>query len=167
MRQGVRLGVDVGSVRVGVASCDPSGLLASPVETLRRDTTHGSDLSRIVELVTEYAAIEVVIGAPTSLSGRRGPAFESAHAYAVAVSRRLGTVPVRMVDERFSTVTAHRALGESGVRSRRRKPVVDQVAAVIILQTALDAERASGRPPGEIVAGEASNASPGETGDDG
>jgi putative Holliday junction resolvase len=151
VRRGVRLGIDVGSVRIGVAACDPSGLLASPVETVRRDITHGSDLRRIVDLVEEYAAVEVVIGAPTSLSGLQGPAFEAAHAYAVAVSRRITPVPVRMVDERFSTVTAHRALGESGVKGRRRKPVVDQVAAVIILQSALDTERTSGRAPGTLI----------------
>ena len=151
MRHGVRLGIDVGSVRIGVARCDPSGLLASPVETVRRDTTHGSDLQRIVDLVEEFAAVEVVVGAPTSLSGRQGPAFEAAHAYAVAVSRRVRPVPVRMVDERFSTVTAHRVLGESGVRARRRKPVVDQVAAVVILQAALDVERSSGKVPGSLI----------------
>jgi putative Holliday junction resolvase len=153
VRRGVRLGVDVGSVRVGVAACDPSGLIATPVETIRRDVTHGSDLRRIVDLVAENAAIEVVIGAPTSLSGKRGPAFEAAHAYAVAVSRSIRPVPVRMVDERFSTVTAHQVLSESGVKGRRRKPVVDQVAAVVILQAALDAERASGRPPGSLIEG--------------
>lgn len=154
MRPGVRLGIDVGSVRVGVAVSDPAGLIATPVETLRRDVTHRGDLRRIVELVAENAVIEVVIGAPTSLSGKRGPAFEAAHAYAVAVSRSIRPVPVRMVDERFSTVTAHRALGESGVRGRRRKPVVDQVAAVVILQAALDAERSSGRPPGSLIEGD-------------
>jgi putative Holliday junction resolvase len=151
MRHGVRLGIDVGSVRVGVAACDPSGLLASPVETVSRDVTHRSDLRRIVKLVEEYSAIEVVVGAPTSLSGLPGPAFEAAHAYAVAVSQSITPVPVRMVDERFSTVTAHRALGEAGVKGRRRKPVVDQVAAVVILQAALDAERVSGRPPGTLI----------------
>lgn len=153
MRHGVRLGVDVGSVRVGIAASDPSGLIATPVETLGRDVTHRSDLRRIVDLVAETAAIEVVIGAPNSLSGKRGPAFEAAHAYAVAVSRSIRPVPVRMVDERFSTVTAHRALSESGVKGRRRKPVVDQVAAVVILQAALDAERASGQPPGSLIEG--------------
>ena len=151
MRHGVRLGIDVGSVRVGVATCDPSGLLASPVETVPRDVTQRSDLQRIAKLVAEYSAIEVVIGAPTSLSGLQGPAFEAAHAYAVAVSQSIGPVPVRMVDERFSTVTAHRTLSEAGVKGRRRRPVVDQAAAVVILQAALDAERVSGRPPGTLI----------------
>lgn len=152
MRPGVRLGVDVGSVRVGVARCDPSGILATPVETLSRDTVGGTDVERIAALVQEWEAVEVLVGFPRSLSGRQGPAADSAAKYAVQVARRVAPVPVRLVDERFSTVAAHRTLRSAGVRGRKVRPIVDQAAAVVILQNALDAEQASGQPPGSLVA---------------
>jgi len=151
MRAGVRVGVDVGTVRVGVARSDPSGILATPVETVRRDPARRSDLDRIVEIVAECEAIEIVVGLPTGLSGREGDAAAGARKYAVDIARRVAPVSVRVVDERLTTVTAHRSLREAGVKGRRHRPVVDQVAAVVILQSALDAERASGRAPGSLV----------------
>jgi putative Holliday junction resolvase len=151
MRAGARVGVDVGTVRVGVARSDPAGILASPVETVRRDPARRSDLDRIVEIVTECEAVEVLVGLPTGLSGREGDAAAGARKYAVDIARRVAPVPVRVVDERLTTVTAHRSLREAGVKGRRHRPVVDQVAAVVILQSALDAERASGRAPGSQV----------------
>lgn len=152
MRRGVRLGVDVGTVRVGLACCDPGGRIATPVETLRRDVTGRSDVARIAAEVAERDAIEVVVGLPRSMSGGEGPAARAARSYAVTVARRVAPVPVRLVDERLSTAGAHRALHESGRKGRRHRSVVDQAAAVLFLQTALDAERASGQPPGSIVA---------------
>ena len=151
MRTGVRLGVDVGSVRVGVARSDPSGVLATPVQTLARDESAGSDLDELARLVRECDALEVVIGLPRGLSGQEGTAAAAARGYADLVARRVVPVPVRLVDERLSTVTATRALRAAGVRGRRHRPVVDQAAAVVILQSALDAERASGRAPGLLV----------------
>lgn len=153
MRPGVRIGVDVGSVRVGVARCDPSGILATPLETVPRDASAAAaDVARIAALVLEWEAVEVLVGLPRSLSGRQGPAADSAATYAVQVARRVAPVPVRLVDERFSTVAATRTLRSAGVRGRKVRPIVDQAAAVVILQDALDAERASGRPPGSLVA---------------
>lgn len=154
MRSGVRIGVDVGSVRVGVSACDPSGLLATPVVTLARDAEGGSDQRDLAGLVVERAAVEVVVGLPRSLSGGEGPAAAAAREYARSLARQVAPVPVRLVDERLSTVSAHQALRRSGVRERKGRPVVDQVAAVVILQHALDVERGSGRPPGELVTGE-------------
>jgi putative Holliday junction resolvase len=151
MRSGVRIGVDVGSVRVGVARSDPTGLLAVPVTTLTRDRAKGEDLARIAALATDWDAVEVVVGLPVSLAGRDGDAARHARKYAVAIARRVRGVPVRVVDERLSTVTAHRSLREAGLKGRRHRPVVDQAAAVVILQSALDAERASGRAPGSLV----------------
>jgi len=148
LRKGTRLGVDVGSVRIGVASCDPDGLLATPVETVRRGK---GDLSRIAALAAEYAVIEILVGLPTSLSGTEGPAANSARAYAARLVRKVGDIEVRLFDERLTTVSAHAGLRASGVRGRDRKNVVDQAAAVILLQAALDAERLTGRPPGEKV----------------
>jgi putative Holliday junction resolvase len=147
MRPGVRVGVDVGSVRVGVAACDPAGLIATPVSTLSRGK---GDLDALAALVAEREAVEVLVGLPTSLSGRAGPAAEAAEAYAGALAGRV-PVPVRLVDERFSTVGAQRDLRASGVDTRRGRSVIDQAAAVIILQGALDAERSSGLAPGRLV----------------
>lgn len=148
MRRGVRLGVDVGDVRIGVAACDPSGLIASPVETVPAGP---GSAARLAELAAERGAVEVVVGLPRSMSGGEGPAAVKVRAYAVALSRNLQGLPVRLVDERLSTVTAERALRERGRRGARRRAVVDQVAAVVILQTALDAERTSGSAPGETL----------------
>ncbi|WP_233507746.1 Holliday junction resolvase RuvX, partial [Spongiactinospora gelatinilytica] len=144
----VRLGVDVGAVRVGVARSDPSGLLATPVETVRAGK---GDLARIAEIAAEYEAIEIVVGLPTSLSGRAGKAAELATAFARRLAVRLAPLPVRLFDERLTTVSAQRDLRASGVRAKNQREVVDQAAAVVLLQAALDAERAAGRPPGRPV----------------
>lgn len=152
MRPGVRLGVDVGSVRVGLARSDAAGLLATPLETVAVTAGSDSHYARIAFLVTELSACEVIVGLPRSLSGAEGAAAGLARAYAVEVARRVAPVPVRLVDERMSTVTAHQHLREAGVKGRKRRPVVDQAAAVVILQSALDGERAAGRPPGSPVA---------------
>ncbi|WP_353953544.1 Holliday junction resolvase RuvX [Knoellia sp. S7-12] len=155
VRPGVRLGVDVGTVRVGVAVSDPSGILATPHATLTRiwpdpDVAH-DDVAEIVALSSERDAIEVIVGLPRSLSGDEGPSAEAARKYAAELARRVTPVGVRLVDERLTSVSAHRALRDSGVAGRRQRAVVDQAAAVLILQAALDEERSSGRPPGEPV----------------
>ena len=155
MRPGVRLGVDVGTVRVGVAVSDPSGVLASPHATLTRTwpavDAAEDDISTIVALAREREALEVVVGLPRSLSGGEGPAAEAARKYAAELARRVTPVGVRLVDERLTSVDAHRALRQSGVDGRRQRAVVDQAAAVLILQAGLDEERSTGRPPGEPV----------------
>jgi putative Holliday junction resolvase len=147
----VRIGVDVGTVRIGVAACDPGGLIASPLETVRRGK---GDLARLARLVTEREAVEVVVGLPRSLSGREGPAAAAVRQFAGMLAKLVPLVPVRLVDERLSTVTAERGLRDAGVRGRRGRSVVDQAAAVVILQSALDAERTTGIPPGQIVQAE-------------
>jgi putative Holliday junction resolvase len=146
VRPGVRIGIDPGRVRVGVAACDPAGLIASPVETVAP-----GDLDRVAELVADRGAIEVVVGLPRSMSGREGVSAAAAREYASSLAARLVPVPVRLVDERLTTVSAARRLRDAGIRTRRRRSVVDQAAAVIILQHALDAERATGKPPGQTV----------------
>ena len=150
-RPGARVGVDVGSARVGVAASDASGVLAHPVRTLPRDVASDSDVEAIVALTLELEAIEVVVGLPRLLSGDEGEAARIARDYAGRLAARLGTVGVRMVDERLTTVDAHRRLRDSGVPGRGQRKVVDQAAAVLILQSALDTEALSGRPPGETV----------------
>jgi putative holliday junction resolvase len=136
---GRRLGVDVGSVRVGVALSDPGPVLASPLVTLSRDERSGSDLDKLAELVAEYEVVEVVVGLPRTLAARHGAAAESAVEYAEALRTRVGPVPVRLADERLTTVSASRMLSERGVRGKRQRAVVDQAAAVEILQAWLDA----------------------------
>ncbi|MFD1931857.1 MULTISPECIES: Holliday junction resolvase RuvX [Nonomuraea] len=148
MRFGARLGVDVGSVRIGVARSDPSGMLATPVETVRRGA---GDLDRIAVLADEHAAIEVIVGLPTSLSGREGQAAALARSFAADLAVRLAPVPVRLFDERLTTVAAQQGLRASGVKAKKQRSVVDQAAAVVLLQDALDAERATDRPPGRPV----------------
>jgi putative holliday junction resolvase len=151
MRTGIRLGVDVGTVRVGLASSDPDGILATPVETIERDARSGSDLAAIEAMVHERHVLEVVVGLPRSLSGGEGPAALGARSYAAALAVRISPIPVRLVDERLTTIDAHRSLRDSGVPGRAQRAVVDQAAAVLILQAALDAERSSGLAPGELV----------------
>ena len=151
VRPGVRLGVDVGSVRVGLAVSDPRGVLATPLETVGRDSRTESDLDRIADVVGEHAVLEVVVGLPATLAGREGIAAKAVRSYASQIARRVHPVPVRAVDERLTTVAAHSRLAEAGRRGRERRQVVDQAAAVEILQGALDAERSSGRPPGSLV----------------
>jgi putative Holliday junction resolvase len=151
VRPGVRLGIDVGSVRIGVAACDPAGYLATPLETVARDVRGGADLRRIAALAAAHGAVELVVGLPLSLTGARGGAAALATEFAAVLAREVAPIEVRLVDERMSTVTAHGQLQAAGRSSRARRAVVDQAAAVVILQTALDAERSSGRPPGELA----------------
>lgn len=152
MRRGVRLGIDVGSVRVGVAACDPDGILAYPLVTVPRapEVSDGirADIAEVARLVAEHQVIEVVVGLPRSLDGVDGAAAVGARSYALVVADVCAPVPVRLIDERLTTVDAHRNLRSSGVSGRAQRRVVDQAAAVLILQTALDQERATGAPAG-------------------
>jgi putative Holliday junction resolvase len=140
--RGRRIGVDVGSVRIGVAASDPDGILATPVETVRRDRS-GKHLRRLAELVTELEAVEVVVGLPRTLADRTGPSALDAIDVAEALARRVAPTPVRLADERLTTVSAQRSLREAGVRAREQRAVIDQAAAVAILQSWLDQRRAT------------------------
>lgn len=153
MRRGVRVGVDVGSVRVGIAICDPDGLIATPEATFARDAGGGTDLRGVLDLVDERGAIEVVVGLPRSLSGDEGAAAQAARDWAAGLLRLRPGIAVRLVDERLTTVDAHRAMREAGVSTRRSRSVIDSQAAAMILQVALDTERATGAPAGSAVGG--------------
>ena len=148
MRRGVRLGVDVGDVRIGVARSDPAGLVATPVETVARGR---GDLARLHALLVEEEAVEVVVGLPRSLSGGEGPAAVKVRAFARELAVAVAPVPVRLCDERLSTVSAEATLRERGKKGQKRRAVVDQAAAVVILQNALETERSTGAAPGELV----------------
>jgi putative Holliday junction resolvase len=151
MRPGIRLGIDVGSVRVGLARSDRDGILATPLETVQVTLNSPKHFERIVSIVREFEVVEVIIGLPRSLSGREGSAADTVRTYAIEVAQRVAPIPVRLVDERLSTVTAHNRLREAGMKGQKRRPIVDQVAAIVILQSALDTERSTGRPPGSLV----------------
>ena len=146
IRSGRRLGVDGGRARIGVAVCAREGLLATPVETVTRDDA--TDVRRIAELADEYDVLEIVVGLPLSMSGGDTPSTADARAFAARLAEHR---PVRLVDERLSTVTAQRGLHQAGRNTKKSRAVIDQAAAVIILQQALDHERASSAPPGATL----------------
>ncbi|NYI69567.1 putative Holliday junction resolvase [Naumannella cuiyingiana] len=148
MRTGTRLGIDWGEARIGVAACDPRGALAYPVETVPASP---APVDRIVALVAEYDPIEIVVGLPRSLAGGEGPAAARIREHAAQLARALPEVPLRLVDERLTTVSASRMLTGQGRKARRQRSVIDQAAAVAILTDALEAERSTGQPPGEEV----------------
>ncbi|HEY2507418.1 MAG TPA: Holliday junction resolvase RuvX [Streptosporangiaceae bacterium] len=149
MRSGVRLGVDVGSVRIGVARSDPGGMLASPLDTVRRGA---GDLDALSRILAQTEAIEIVVGLAVGLRGQEGKAAADGRTFAAALARRVAPIPVRLIDERFTTVLAHAALQRGGLDSRARRQVVDKAAAALLLQDALDAERSTGEPAGQLVA---------------
>ena len=133
----MRLGVDVGTVRIGVAASDPDGLMAFPLETVQRGD---GDVERVAALADERGAIRVFVGLPRKLSGKDGASAEFAHDFARSLSERTSAI-VRLVDERFSTASAQMAMRQAGRNSRQQRQVIDQAAAVVILESALDIER--------------------------
>lgn len=147
IRLGARVAVDVGTVRVGVAKCDSAAILATPVATLRR---YQGDQRRVAKLAKKISAIEIIVGLPLNMDGSEGSAAQGARKWAQQLQNRVA-VPVRLVDERLSSVSAHQQLRQSGRHEIDHKAVVDQAAAVIILESALEFERRNGRPPGESL----------------
>lgn len=148
MRIGVRLALDWGKARIGVAASDPGGILAHPVETVAAGPTA---LPRIKALVGEYEPLEVVLGLPRNLAGVEGPAAIAMREVAVSLVTALPGVPIRLVDERLTTVSASRQLTSAGRNTRRQRSVIDQAAAVALLEQTLQHERTTGMPPGELV----------------
>lgn len=154
--QGVKLGVDVGMVRVGLASCDPEGILATPVKTLKRDVKKNSDIRVLVKEVAARGAVQVFVGLPKTLKGEEKSSALMARDYAETLAALLAEaeleVAVHLIDERLTTVTAHQALHQAGLDSREHRKVVDQVAAVAILQHAIDMQKARNENVGRVVA---------------
>jgi putative Holliday junction resolvase len=150
--RGRRLGIDVGSVRIGVAVSDPDGILATPVETVRRDRS-GKHLRRLAELAAEHHSVEVIVGLPRTLADRTGPSAVDAIDLAEALAQRVAPTPVRLADERLTTVSAQRSLREAGVRAKEQRAVIDQAAAVAILQSWLDQRRATLAQAGDAIDG--------------
>ncbi len=154
MRRGTRLGIDPGDARIGVARSDPTGFLATPVETV---ASGRGDLRRIRRIIADVAdetadgVVEVVVGLPRSLAGGEGPAAVKTREFAARLAASVAPVPVRLVDERLTTVSAEAMLRDRGTKGSKRRAIVDQAAAVLILQHALDSERSTGTPLGELV----------------
>ncbi len=139
--RGRRLGIDVGTVRIGVAVCDPDGILATPVETVARAPKPGADLDRIAALVTEYEAVGVIVGLPRTLRGDESFAAAAVREFGDRIADRVSPVPIEYFDERMTTASAGRSLRSAGVSAKAARSVIDQAAAVAILQGWLDFAR--------------------------
>jgi putative Holliday junction resolvase len=150
VRQGVRLCVDVGTVRIGVARSDATGMLAVPLDAVPAGE---ASVDAVAAVVREWDAIEAYVGLPLHMSGAEGASSQLARDWAVALAERV-TVPVRLIDERLSTVQAHRAMRQSGRSTRQSRSLIDSASAVMVLQSVLDAEQSSGKVPGEVVEGD-------------
>ena len=147
LRAGVRLALDWGEARIGVAACDPDGVLAYPLTTIRAG---GSEIALLAALVAERRPIEVLVGLPRSLRGTDGPAAMKVRERAALLAAAV-QVPVRLVDERLTTVGAAERLRAAGKRAREQRGSIDAAAATLILEQALALERARGEPAGELV----------------
>jgi putative Holliday junction resolvase len=147
--RGRRLGVDVGTVRIGVATSDPDGILATPVETVRRDRSD-KHVRRLAQLADELEAVEVVVGLPRTLADRSGSSARDAVELAEQLARRIAPTPVRLSDERLTTVSAQRSLRDAGIRAKGQRAMIDQAAAVGILQNWLDQRRVALAAHGEV-----------------
>jgi putative Holliday junction resolvase len=138
------LSLDVGDRRIGVAVSDPTGMMATPLTTVRR-TELSSDIGALLRLAAESEAVEIVVGMPFSLSGHTGPQAKRVASFIDALSAQT-SLPIAAVDERYSTVEAERLLREAGAKPSRNKDLVDASAAAVILQTYLDSRRATPAP---------------------
>jgi len=150
MRKGRRLAIDVGSARIGLAICDPDGILAFPLSAVARQDHVNESINEILSAIEDYSLLEVLVGDPVSLSGNETASTLDARNFAEHFSKVSG-VPVRLVDERLSTVSASANLRESGKSSREAKSFVDSASAVVILEAALRQESLTGKPAGYLV----------------
>ena len=147
MRTGVRLACDVGKARIGIARSDPNGVLAVPLDAVKA----GENSALLVrDIAVEYEAIEIIVGLPISMSGMLGAAAEYTHAWVDKLSA-VTDIPIRLHDERLTTVQAQRGLHEAGRTTKSSRSVIDSASAVVLLQTCLDSERSSGSPMGTEV----------------
>lgn len=147
MRSGRRLAIDVGKVRIGVAASDFHSILASGYETVSRETDLQSSISRIAEIILEVEPIEIYIGLPISLGGVQTQSTKDAIDFAKALELTTA-IPIRFIDERMTTITASNALILSGTSSKSGRKIIDQIAATVILEQALEIEKHSGAVPG-------------------
>ena len=150
MRSGPRLAVDVGKVRIGIAICDREAILSSPLDAVARLSSSSETVNSIAQLADTHGVIEVYVGDPLSLSGRETDSTSDARLFALELSKAL-SVPVRMIDERLTTVSAKAKLRASGLNAKDSKLIIDSSSAVEILESALRYEKSSGLAPGNLV----------------
>ena len=144
------MALDVGKARIGVAVCDREAILSSPFDSVTRSSSIAETISHLANLVTENDVFEIYVGEPLSLSGLDTLSTTDARFVAAELSKSIG-VPVRMIDERLTTVTAASKLREAGFNSKSSKSVIDSASAVEILELALSFEKSSGIAPGTLV----------------
>jgi putative Holliday junction resolvase len=137
MERGRRIAFDYGDSRIGVAVCDPDGILSTPLPFL--DSRHPKLISHIKEIIEEYQPIAIFVGEPKLLSGGTGTAVEKVQSF-VAALQSATSIPIKYVDERLSTVNAARLLKEAGKSARQSKELIDSMAAVAILESGLASE---------------------------
>ena len=147
MRTGVRLACDVGKARIGIARSDPNGVLAVPLDAVKAGE---NSVLLVRDIAVEYEAIEIIVGLPISMSGMLGAAAEYTHSWVDKLSA-VTDIPIRLHDERLTTVQAQRGLHEAGRTTKSSRSVIDSASAVVLLQTCLDSERSSGIPMGTEV----------------
>ena len=149
MRSGIRLAIDFGSARVGIAKCDRDGILATPL-TVEPYSDDVSVAAKIASLAAEYECLEIILGNPVSLSGEEAIAARRVREFAEVLVTAT-KIPVRLVDERLTTAAARKQLQEAGYSTRTDKHLIDAAAAVILLEDALESERRQGKPAGELL----------------
>ena len=149
---GKKLGVDFGKARIGISLCDAEGLLATPLVTIQNtgDIEYDTEISRLQEIISEYDIVLIYSGYPLSLSGGKTPSTVAALDFAKRLQAAVG-IPVRLVDERLTTVSATARMHSAGKNTRRQRSVIDQASAVILLQDALDYEKRFGVSAGRSV----------------
>lgn len=149
LRPGVRLGIDLGTKRIGVARCDSNALLCFPVETVYR--ANGQEIFDIIDIAKEYQAFEIIVGLPRLLSGKEGKNAKDVRKWCRNLTKSLPSCNIRLVDERLTSVSAHNQLSACGMSGISQREVVDQQAAVLILEHALEIETKTGSPAGVLV----------------
>lgn len=142
MQRGVRLACDVGAVRIGVATCDPDGVLCTPLPAV---PAGDAAFDTIAALVADLGAIEVVVGLPIRMDGTQGSAAAHVREWAEHLAERI-PVPCVLVDERLSTVQAQRSLHAQGLDTRASRPLIDSAAAAVILEAHLSQQRRQEQP---------------------
>lgn len=148
MRKGIRFAIDYGDARVGLAKSDIDAIMAVPVATIKNDKNL---LNNIIAHITESSCLEVYVGLPRHLSGNIGSSANKSVNFAQQLKKALVAIPVRMIDERLTTTSASARLQESGVNTRGQKGIIDQVAAIELLEQALDYEKRNNEIPGVEV----------------
>lgn len=141
-----RIGIDWGKARIGVAACGGHTSLCHPVTTVHAGR---DEVEQLAAIVAEYAPGLVYIGLPLDLRGDYGPSAQFVLGKAKLLASRIAPIDVRLVDERMSTVVASRSLGSVGRNTKSQRGIIDQAAAVEILQSAVDAEQRWSCPAGE------------------